>query len=148
VNAITLRNPRAAAVVFGYDTDVLRRETTRHRGVVLIHAGKEYDTRVRAWDLPHEDLRQHAIGYVLLDDVRRRNDGWYVWDFKHPHVFPEPFEMRGLPGMYPVEASDELLKQLEVAMKPEQAKQHFRHYEQLANPDSVHPRRRDGWVGD
>ena len=148
MNAITLKNPPAAAVIFGFDTDIVRRDTTRHRGMLLIHCAKEFATRARRWDLPHEDLRQHAIGLVKLVDVRRRNDGWYQWEFSVPLVFPAPFEMRGHPDVFDAEATDELIAQVKTAMTPEQAKAHFRHYEQLANPDSVHPRRRDGWVGD
>lgn len=148
LNGITLKNPIAAAVVFGHERDILRRDTTRHRGMLLIHCAKECATKAQHWDLPHEDLRQHVIGLVKLVNVRRRNDGWYQWDFTLPHVFPEPFELCGHPDVFEVEATDELLAQVNAAMTPAAAKKHFRHYERLQNPDSVHPRRRDGWVGD
>jgi hypothetical protein len=149
MKAVTVRNPIAAQVVFGMERAIFLKEGTRYRGPVLIHAAATLKTNERLWDLPHEELLQRVIGVVELADVARANTGWHQWRFVRPLVFAEPVLARGLPGLWEIDG-DDIAEQMEKAMTPAVAKVQLgydrRMDERIA--DSVHPRRRDGWVGD
>ena len=49
--ALSLKQPWAALVIHGVKTIEIRRWTTRHRGLILIHASKQCDERPEGWAL-------------------------------------------------------------------------------------------------
>jgi len=151
MNTLTVRNPQAAQIVFGMERAHTVKVATKYRGPVLIHAAGELNRKERTWDLPHEELLQCVIGMAELHEVERRNAGGYEWRFINAMVFPEPVSVysRGESGLWELDGED-IVEQIQQAMRPAVAKEKLGYNRRLNEQitDSVHPRRRDGWVGD
>src|SRR5438552_19158936 len=58
--ALSIKQPWAALVVHGFKTIEIRRWATRHRGRVLIHAGRRPDPRPESWAQLPRDLQASA----------------------------------------------------------------------------------------
>lgn len=125
--ALTLTQPWASLVMAGAKALETRSWSTRHRGLLVIHASREVDGRAydRLWGaLARNSLADAALptgaalGTVMLEDVfttgpaldpflavpeRELGDfspGRYAWALADPRPFLEPVPWRGAQGVW------------------------------------------------
>lgn len=105
--ALSINQPYAEAVVRGIKQVEFRTRPTRHRGRVLIHAGKserhlaDTDT-VFPGSEPIEMSFGCLIGVVDLVDCRLIRPGEFGYILTNPMAF-EPIEFRGMLGFFDVD---------------------------------------------
>lgn len=129
MKAISLWQPWASAIVWGYKSVETRGWSTRHRGPLLIHAGAKMDFRLRFiineldidGTLPRGIYKPLGciVGAVDLINVspvelirdglseRERNlgdytDDRYGWMFKSIRRFVEPIPYKAIQGLFNV----------------------------------------------
>lgn len=114
IKALTLKQPWAWAVIQGYKDVENRSWSTSHRGLLLIHAGKQLDAagfefiwklglhRALPMDLPLGRL----VGSVQLQDVvggyasKWASRGSWHWVLTRPREFRTPVVCRGGQGLF------------------------------------------------
>jgi hypothetical protein len=120
MRALSIRQPWAWLIIAGHKDIENRSWDTRHRGSLLVHAGRawarmpieEIEKRYRV-QIPREKLlRGGIIGSVeLVDVVRKHRSRWFDgegfgWVLKNPR--PLPFrKMDGRLGLFEVTPSQE-----------------------------------------
>lgn len=153
---ITLRNPHAAAVVFGR-RDLIWRPSpkgyrpTKHRGPILIHCSQQYDGRAKIHNYPLAERRGQVLGFVELLDIGRQQHpgGPRPWKLGHSMVFRDPVNYPGSIGEFDV-PDDLIITEIDQALGPNHAwKHHTGHFPGFdgATPEMVNPQRRDGYSG-
>jgi len=137
VKALTLWQPWASLVVRGVKQYETRSWSTRHRGLLAIHAAKRKVSAggfeqfagllvplgyERAEDLP----RGCVLGTVEVVNVQRTTEirdrldapelllgdyssGRYAWELGNPRVLPVPVAVRGQQGLWTVRGQDDWL---------------------------------------
>lgn len=106
---LTVQEPWASAI-FRCGRDVENRSwSTTHRGALVIHAGKTFESKGfwRALGLDRRDcLPGHALGLVDLAACETQSsscwalgDQWH-WRLRNPRSFSQPFPMRGFPRLF------------------------------------------------
>ena len=146
--AVSIRNPVASEVVCGLTSLVCLDAgcDVPFDGRVLIHAASWFKKGEHSTCM-HADVRDALIGVGWIDWIQQptsHGTAHYTWRFKRTVVFQTPIPAYSHRAVFEYQADDELLEAVRTAITPVQAlaKSH------RPNPDSVHPRRRDGWVGD
>lgn len=124
--ALSVRQPWAYLIVMGQKTIELRSWSTRHRGLLLIHAAKKVDKgAMHYFDLQDSGLDTGClVGAVELVDVvkmtpdtlrqRQRehrslgpfSKDMYGFVLQAPQVFSEPIPMSGALGIFDIADSD------------------------------------------
>ena len=121
VKALTIRQPWAAAAIYGGKDVDNRRWRTAYRGPLLIHAGKNADPDPDAssrllWTMADPEAfgqprtawqaREAIIGVVHLADILTDSPspwaavGWHHWVFEFPAPVDPPIPCRGRPGLW------------------------------------------------
>lgn len=122
MRALSIRQPWAWLIVHGHKPVENRDWPTAHRGDLLIHAGKEFDTQGLARVLEHfPRLRavlpaQYELGGIvgraqLVNCVQHHISPWFTgpWGFVMYEPRPLPFvPLRGQLGLFTVQMSDAL----------------------------------------
>jgi hypothetical protein len=128
VKALTVRRPYAFLIVAGVKLIENRTWPLRHRGPLLIHAGKGVDREALerfGHLLPVAPFPAGAlIGVVSVDDCRRVGDapatpfttGPWCWLLSDPRPLRRPLPWRGLPGLFDV--PDSVLRRVLTAGDP------------------------------
>ncbi len=116
--AITIQQPHVAAIFAGLKEFETRSWATKHRGPILIHAGKVLDASMALSPWPTEDLKRTAgciVGVVDLVDCRQTiavprdvvRLGWgdftpgrFAFKLENPRLLKEPIPMRGQLGIW------------------------------------------------
>lgn len=104
--ALSIKQPWATLVVYGIKTIEIRPWSTKRRGTIYIHTGRDPDPRDEGWNLVPDELREFTeyrrgiIGQVnLIDCLTYDTDELFRRDLaKHlnePHWFTPP-KMHGL----------------------------------------------------
>lgn len=155
--AISMRNPHAAAVVFGR-RDLIWRPSpkgyrpTKHRGPILIHCSQQYDGRAELHHYPLVERRGQVLGFAILVDIGRpKHPGaprpWKLG--RASMVFRDPVSYPGSIGEFDV--PDDLINaEIDQAMPPNAAWRYFTGDDPMhagVSPDTINPRRRDGYSG-
>ncbi|MBF6333592.1 ASCH domain-containing protein [Nocardia transvalensis] len=131
--ALSIRRPWAQLIVDGHKTVENRPRPTRHRGLIVIHAGQAWDPDgadlARALAVGEEHLRAQAcpsgyLGVARLVDAhpaagccapwgRSGADMWH-WRFADPVRFPKAIPGRGQLGLFriPPTAHDAVIDQV------------------------------------
>ena len=115
MRALTIRQPRASLIICGEKDVENRTWTTRHRGLLAIHAGHRFDQDLQPWQRSIAAKidafpRRAIIGFVdLLDVVRDSTSRWaeptfYHWVLADPRPI-EPLPMRGRLGLWTPEVN-------------------------------------------
>lgn len=98
---LTIKQPWAEDIIAGRKSAENRSWPTRHRGLLLIHAGRAH----RIPDLPIGVL----LGAVDLVHIHPPDQpsglpggepGQQHWELRRPRRFPEPIECRGRQGIW------------------------------------------------
>lgn len=146
--AISIRNPLASLVITGHVRHVNLDVYAQTRGYVLIHVANDRLRDTRGLDDPevHGDVRNALIGIAKVSQVVPpvRNVCKAVWRFDGTLVFRTPVPVESPYGLFDYDETT-LTHEIDTAMTPAEAMVVFEYH---ANPDSIHPRRPDGWVGD
>lgn len=125
MKAITLKQPWASMVAFGWKTIETRKWKTRHRGELLIVAGKGWVwlgstvSRADGWTGiigdPSTYWYGHAVAVATLigcrpmtkddesDALCMYEPGRYAWLLENVRQLETPFRVRGFPGIFEVE---------------------------------------------
>ena len=109
--ALSIKQPWATLVVFGIKTIEIRKWSTKRRGLIYIHTGRDPDPRDEGWALVPDHLREFTeyrrgiIGRANLidcltydtaelfnhDQAKHRNEPeWFMPPRLHGLVFAEP----------------------------------------------------------
>lgn len=89
MKALSIKQPWAAAIIYGGKDIENRKWTTPLRGEILIHAGQTFDDKAPAdlmrwyWELPREQReRGGIIGRVEIKDVIKTSESkWFQGPF-------------------------------------------------------------------
>jgi hypothetical protein len=114
VKALSIQNPWAWAICAGHKDVENRDWATRHRGPLLIHAGKTVDADSLAFvestagcaASPAASMGPGALigAAVLVDLVERHDSPWFFGRYglilAHPILFARPIPCRGLPSVF------------------------------------------------
>jgi len=109
MRAITIRQPWAELILRG-EKDVENRSwRTRHRGLLLIHAGLGADkVYFEEYDVRADVDRGAIIGVVeLVECTKKRTSDWHArgswgWYLIRPRRFKKPIQMKGRLGLFEV----------------------------------------------
>jgi len=145
--AISIRNPLASLVITGHVRNVSLDVYVETCSYALIHVANDRIRDTRDMDDPevHGDVRNALIGIAKVSQViLPGRSAKAVWLFEKTIVFRTPVPVESPYGLFDYDEST-LTHEIDTAMTPAQAMATFEHH---ANPDSIHPRRADGWVGD
>lgn len=153
---ITVRQPHAAALVFGFKAELYRGYRLKP-GIILIHAGQQVDLRARGpstgrFDTPYDQKRGQIIGFAKLHAVRsergRRGSGSvYRHIFETPMVFMQPVGAVG--QVKPFDFDDEAIEPaIASAVTPKDAMNTLGPAARIDPYQVFGKRRRDGYVGD
>jgi hypothetical protein len=111
MNAISVRQPDAVAILTGREPVRHLAWQTSHRGPLLIHAAKQERGRGSA-ELAPGSVSNAVVGVVELADCVRDDlpgadpdEGRYYWVLINPRVFVSPLPAHGKVGLFQV--SDE-----------------------------------------
>ena len=130
MKALSIRQPWAELILQGRKSIELRERTTKHRGLLAIHAGKQVEIAFcHKWGLNPDALPKGAlVGTVEVDgmvefDLERWNalrdqhlnpspipGKWKGWRLKNPRRLEEPIPCRPLPGLFNV--PNEIVKRM------------------------------------
>lgn len=117
MKVLTIKQPWAWLIVSGHKDIENRTWRTKHRGTLLIHAGKNIDAKAEAYfrqeflkngvPFPRNLITGALIGVVtLLDCVNRHPSPWFVgtvgWVLSDPGEFETPMPMNGKQGLWEV----------------------------------------------
>lgn len=111
MKALSLRQPWADLVVYGVKDVENRDWSTRHRGLLVIHAARTMDDEAMA-RVGHLLTRTPPTGALIgtvevLDCVRDAASEWawpdkWHWLVANAQLLPEPIPWRGYPGLFDV----------------------------------------------
>jgi hypothetical protein len=123
MNAVSIRQPDAAALLAEQEPVSYAGWQTSHRGPLLIHAAKRHTGK----DLIHQVpglVYNAVIGVVdLADCVKDDRHGadpdevGYIWVLTNPRVFARPFHVNGKVGLFQV-SDNSVASELARAMAP------------------------------
>lgn len=118
MKALSVRQPWAWAIVHAGKDVISRRDGTRYRGPLLIHASRNYDNAGKRWirteigiEVPPELPRGGVIGRVeLLGCTETSDSPWFVGPVGLVLADPEPLPFLPCPGKLGLfEAPDQAL---------------------------------------
>jgi hypothetical protein len=111
MKALSLRQPWADLIVYGIKDVENRRWSTRHRGLLVIHAARTLDL-VAMERVGHLLTREPPTGALIgtvevFDCVRDAKSQWawaghWHWVVANARPLPEPVPCRGYPGLFDV----------------------------------------------
>lgn len=121
MKVLTIKQPYASAVVYGYKEFEFRSWKTNYRGKILIHAGMTKDndsiTKFEKYHLDYNfgmiigevDLLDCILVDEVLDKSLRKKDGIvyehnhigkYAWKFSNPIIYSHPIKIKGKLGLW------------------------------------------------
>lgn len=132
MKCLTIWQPWAWAIINGHKIIENRRQSTSHRGPLLIHAGKKFDAEGADWlhlqmfcgkipkiQFPLDYTMGAIVGAVILERCETiwnaRLSGkpispWFTgpwgWHMREPIVFDKPFPLRGRQRIFNVYEDD------------------------------------------
>ena len=113
MKALSIRQPWASMIVYGFKPVENRSWRSHYRGPLLIHAGKKYDHEGENWIINNldcspemlarikqsQDLRGGIIGSVnMVDCVSYHESPWYAGDCAFVFTDPKPMDFRACRG--------------------------------------------------
>jgi hypothetical protein len=111
MNAVSIQQPDAAALLSEQEPISYAAWQTSHRGPLLIHAAKRHTGK----DLSHSTrglVYNAVIGVVDLSDCVREDhlgadpdEAGYLWVLTNPRVFARPLHVNGKVGLFQVSDS-------------------------------------------
>jgi hypothetical protein len=111
MKALSLRQPWGDLLVYGVKDVENRRWSTRHRGLLVIHAAQTLDVDAMG-TVGHLLTREPPTGVLIgtvevLDCVRESASPWawpgqWHWLIADAVAFDEPLPCRGYPGLFDV----------------------------------------------
>lgn len=164
---ITAQQPWASAAVHGRLPHINATRPTAHRGASIVYAGGMDprikpafldDLRRRDWGWSQADVEDSMIGILVVRGCVRAEHsqdelaaGPWLWTVATPMVFREPIPLPDrLASLEECWRSPKLARQILNAIEGAVRSEVWHQLQQTPalDPDSVYPRRRDGWAGD